>query len=189
MNYQQNQKPKQEFDSNSLKNYIEVKDRLPVFFAKYPEGSLTGSYELVQLNGNTAVIYTAKAYRTPDDPCPAVGTAYEAIPGATKFTRGSEIQNAETAAWGRAMIATGAVDAQHGIASADEIRNRMDYEKAPQTTDLETWTAKIRDCNGDYNALLALHKEALAARAVKSIMELIIAAGNAAKAAKDAGGV
>lgn len=187
-NQNQAQKPKVPFNPDSLSSYIEVKDRLPEFFAKYPEGSLTGSYELVTMNGNAAVIYTAKAYRSPTDPCPAVGTAYEAIPGATKFTRGSEIQNAETAAWGRAMIATGAVSAQHGIASADEIRARKEYESAPPTAELEKWTSKVEDCKGDYNKLLALYKEAEASKAVKAILEMIKAAGSAAAAANKAAG-
>jgi hypothetical protein len=169
-------------------DYIEVKDRLPEFFAKFPEGSLTGSYELVTINGNQAVIYTAKAYRTPDDPQPGVGTAYEAIPGSTPYTRGSEIQNAETAAWGRAMIATGAVNASKGVASAEEIRPRIAEQQAAtapltpqQEAVLSDWKDRITDLEGDREGLLKLHKEASAARAGAAVMKLIVEAGNRAK--------
>lgn len=162
------------------KGYIEVKDRLPQFFAKYPEGSLTGSYELVTMNGNAAVIYTAKAYRTPDDKVPAVGTAYEPIPGATQFTRGSEIQNAETAAWGRAMIATGAVSAQEGIASADELRSRAEDTQRKNEDALATWQAAI-DERTSRQELLELYAEAQKQQAGKPVLDLIKAAGEAAK--------
>jgi hypothetical protein len=78
-------------------------------------------------------VYSAAAYRTPDDQLPGVGWAYEPIPGPTNFTRDSELQNAETAAWGRAMVAALAVDTKKGIASSEEVRNRQTKTtEAPQ---------------------------------------------------------
>lgn len=70
------------------------------------------------------IVYVAAAYRTPDDPRPGIGTAWEAYPGQTPYTAGSELMNAETSAWGRAIIAVGASDAKKGIASREEVRNR-----------------------------------------------------------------
>lgn len=67
------------------------------------------------------VVYTAAAYRHPDDPCPGIGVAWEPLPGLTPYTHNSEVMNAETSAWGRAIVAVGAADAK---ASAEEVRNR-----------------------------------------------------------------
>jgi hypothetical protein len=104
------------------KDYVEVSERLQEFRDKYPEGSLQA--EIVELRDDL-VIVKAYAYRNPDDPRPGTGLASEPIPGKTNFTRDSELMNAETSAWGRALIAVGAADAKRGIASANEVRNRQ----------------------------------------------------------------
>lgn len=108
-------------------DYIDVATRIVEFREKYPEGSLTQvSLEfLSDFGGKDWVVYTAAAYRTPDDERPGIGTAWEPVPGPTRFTKDSEVQNAETAAWGRAMVAALAVDTKKGIASQEEVRNRQ----------------------------------------------------------------
>lgn len=112
-------------------DYIDVATRIVEFRTKFPEGSLQQqSLEFVNVAGKDWVVYTAAAYRTPDDVRPGIGTAWEPIPGATNFTRNSEVQNAETAAWGRAMVAALAVDTKQGIASQEEVLNRQ-----PETVD------------------------------------------------------
>lgn len=45
------------------------------------------------------------------------------IPGATNFTRGSEIENCETSAWGRAIAALG-FEVKRGVASKQEVENK-----------------------------------------------------------------
>jgi hypothetical protein len=111
-------------------DYIDVATRIVEFREKYPTGSLQQvRYEFVNVGGKDFIIYTAAAYRTPDDIRPGVGTAWEPIPGPTNFTRDSEVQNAETAAWGRAIVAVLAADTRKGIASSEEVRNRQ--EKSP----------------------------------------------------------
>lgn len=109
-------------------NYVEVQDRIVEFREKYPDGSLQsdppewvrdGKGELV------GVTLRSSAFRSPDDVRPGHGTAYEPFPGKTPYTKGSEVMNAETSAWGRALIAVGAADAKKGIASANEVRNRQ----------------------------------------------------------------
>lgn len=102
--------------------YIDVAERIAEFREKYPQGSLQQkSLEFVRDFGKKDwVVYTAAAYRTPDDERPGIGTAWEPVPGPTNFTRDSEVQNAETAAWGRALVATFAVDAKE-IASKQEV--------------------------------------------------------------------
>lgn len=112
-------------------DYKEVAERVRDLFAKHPEASLRGSYEIVSLASGDRIIYRAECYRTPDDPSPGVGTAWEDVPGKTTFTKGSELQNAETSAWGRAIIAVGASESKK-IASADEVRGARAREEAPE---------------------------------------------------------
>lgn len=115
--------------NNFALDYIDVATRIVEFRSKHPEGSLQQiSLEFREVNGSWWVIYTAAAYRTPDDQRPGHGTAWEPVPGKTNFTRDSELQNAETAAWGRAIVAALAADTKKGIASAEEVRNRREAE-------------------------------------------------------------
>jgi hypothetical protein len=107
-------------------DYIDVAERIVEFRTKHPEGSLQQvSLDFKEVAGGWWVVYTAAAYRTPEDPRPGIGTAWEPVPGKTNFTRDSELQNAETAAWGRAIVAALAADTKRGIASAEEVRNRQ----------------------------------------------------------------
>lgn len=113
-------------------DYIDVATRIVEFREKYPTGSLQPWRDPYVIEVRTSettfksfMVYSAAAYRSPDDKLPGVGYAYEPIPGPTNFTRDSELQNAETAAWGRAMVAALAVDTKKGIASSEEVRNRQ----------------------------------------------------------------
>lgn len=103
-------------------DYVEVADRLRDLFAKHPFASLRGSYEIVEVGGETFVAYRAECYRGDEDKHPGVGCAWEPVPGKTPYTKGSELQNAETSAWGRAIVAVGASESKK-IASANEVRN------------------------------------------------------------------
>lgn len=110
-------------------DYVSVADRIVEFRKKHPNGCLRPAdpakpYEVVTIGETTWIVVVAAAYRTPDDPCPGVGMAWEQFPGATNFTRTSELQNAETSAWGRAIIAVGASDAKRGIATREEVEHR-----------------------------------------------------------------
>lgn len=106
-------------------DYIDVATRIIEFREKYPEGSLQQvDIKFIDFANKSWVVFTAAAYRYPEDPRPGIGTAWEPVPGPTQFTRDSEVQNAETAAWGRAMVAALAVDTKKGIASHEEVRNR-----------------------------------------------------------------
>jgi hypothetical protein len=112
--------------SFNLDDYVDVAERIRQFNEKYPEGSLQGKGFFIR-DPDEKIIgyhYTAEAYRTPTDPRPGVGTAYEPIPGKTPYTRDSEVQNSETAAWGRAIVALGFHTKK--IASAEEVRARQD---------------------------------------------------------------
>ena len=114
-----------------MDNYVEVKDRIVQFHAKYPEGSLRcKEWRIEEVAGQHYFIYVAQAFRNPEDPAPAEGTAWELVPGTTNFTKTSEAMNAETSAWGRAIVALG-ISADKGIASANEIRAAEARRKAP----------------------------------------------------------
>ena len=109
-----------------LDDYVEVAERIGHFRDAYPAGSLRGDFRMIQVSGQDMIAYRAEAYRDATDQAPGVGCAWELVPGRTNFTRGSELQNAETSAWGRAIIAVGASDSKRGIASREEVRNQRD---------------------------------------------------------------
>jgi hypothetical protein len=70
------------------------------------------------------VTVKAYAFRAADDERPGIGHSSLNIPGSTSFTKGSEIENAETSAWGRAIAALG-FEVKRGLASAEEVRNKQ----------------------------------------------------------------
>lgn len=119
-----------------LSDYVDVAERLQQFFAQYPDGSLQSDLcafqDLPDKDGEIKphIIYRASAYRTPDDPRPGQGMASEPLPGFTPYTKGSELMNAETSAWGRALAAIGFAGKK--VASANEVRNRQTEDRAPK---------------------------------------------------------
>jgi hypothetical protein len=108
-----------------MDDYVEVAERIRLFKEKYPEGSLQSDEALKTwtFDDQAFIAVRAYAYRTPDDPRPGVGWAWEPVPGRTPFTKDSELMNAETSAWGRAIVALGFETKK--IASANEVRNRQ----------------------------------------------------------------
>jgi hypothetical protein len=136
---------------NFALDYNDVNSRLAEFRDKHPEGSLQPAdvacpFEVKQVGDKTFIAYTAAAYRNPEDPRPGIGCAWEPFPGRTNFTRDSELQNAETSAWGRAIVAALAADTKKGIASAEDVRNRQAERTAPapESSDLVLRAAKAR---------------------------------------------
>lgn len=125
-------------------DYIDVATRIVEFREKFPEGSLQQQdLQFVEFANSSWVVYTAAAYRTPDDQRPGVGTAWEPVPGKTSFTRDSELQNAETAAWGRAIVAALAADTKQGIASSQEVRNRQQEAPAEKPAPPQGWEQQV----------------------------------------------
>jgi hypothetical protein len=110
-------------------DYVDVAERIRMFRDKHPEGSLRPAdlehpYRIEQRDDQTVVVVVAAAYRTADDPTPGIGMAWEPWPGLTNFTRNSELQNAETSAWGRAIVAALAADTKH-VATSQDVENRQ----------------------------------------------------------------
>ncbi len=110
----------------NLDDYVDVAERIHSFYERFPDGRLTcGSLpHVVEIGGKPYIWYHARAYRTPDDPFPGDGWAAEPVPGPTQFTKDSELMNAETAAWGRAIVALG-FSTNKKIASRQEVQNRQ----------------------------------------------------------------
>lgn len=142
------------FDSSGLESYNDVASRLAEFRVKHPEGSLQPAnlaepFTVKEIGGQTFIVYVAAAYRSADDTRPGIGCAYEFYPGRTPYTKGSELQNAETAAWGRAIVAALGADTRKGVASSLEVRNRQAERELPNeyvepVTDPE-WVQQIEN--------------------------------------------
>jgi hypothetical protein len=123
----------------SLDTYKDVAARIADLKSVYPNASLQPlnplkPYEIVTLetdeNGpRTFIVYVAACYRSETDEHPGVGVAWEPFPGTSNFTRTSELMNAETSAWGRAIVAALASESR-SIASAEEVRNRRASEQS-----------------------------------------------------------
>ena len=119
----------------NMDGYVTVPERIALFYKRYPEGSLQmDPPEFTQVEGKQYVIGRAYAYRTPDDARPGIGTAWEVIPGTTPFTRGSEIMNLESSAWGRCIGSLG-IGIDKSIATYDEIEAAKARGKVVQTTE------------------------------------------------------
>jgi hypothetical protein len=109
-----------------MKDYVDVAERVAEFSRRYPEGSLQSELK-PQLDSDGMLVgwlCRAYAYRTPDDTRPGIGHAVEPVPGKTPYTRDSEAMNAETSAWGRAIVALGFPTKK--IASQQEVAARQE---------------------------------------------------------------
>jgi len=146
------------FDRGGLSDYVDVAQRIADFRQQHPEGSLQPlnleePFTIQQVAGTTKdgkeftttmIVYTAAAYRWPEDPRPGIGMAWEVFPGRTPYTLGSELMNAETSAWGRAIIAALASDSRAGVASREEVRNRVAEREPPLPTNRDGSVSRRR---------------------------------------------
>jgi hypothetical protein len=128
-----------------LGNYREVDERILRFYDRFPDGRIAtlGIPQVVVIDGKSFIVAQAAAYRSPDDPRPCVGTAAEPFPGQTTYTRDSELMNAETSAWGRAIVAAGILAKNEGVASRNEVRNRLPEKKVATIEPPEAGTAPL----------------------------------------------
>jgi len=110
-----------------LKNYIEVKDRIQMFYDKYPNGVLRFQYRgVLEFNGETFIYGEAFAYPDREQLNHATGWAWERVPA-----------KGETSAWGRAIAALG-IAVTKGIASREEVQRNMKPENDPWQTPPDT---------------------------------------------------
>lgn len=113
-----------------LGDYVDVPERMAWFFEHYPEGSLQCEVLVGPDQGGPIIMVKASAYRDRTDLYPGTGLASEVFPGVTPYTKGSELMNAETSAWGRALAAVGAPTRGH-VASSDEVRGAQERRMTP----------------------------------------------------------
>ena len=116
-------------------DYQPVAERIRQLRKKYPDALLRPAdpakpFTIMCVGGREFIVYTAACYRSPSDTLPAIAVAAEPVVGTNSFTRNSEIMNAETSAWGRAIMAALAVDDNH-VASLNEVRNRRAPSEHP----------------------------------------------------------
>ena len=128
----------------SREDYIEVSERIQRFYEKYPDGSLQGCWTWMG-PGHDVIVFRAEAFRSQEDTRPGIGHASEPYPGLTSFTKNSEMMNAETSAWGRAIASLG-IAVHRGIASAQEVRAAQRGTDVPKVTRV----AATEDDNGWY---------------------------------------
>jgi len=106
-------------------DYVEVAERVSLFFKRYPEGSIQADEaKIVTIGERTFITVVARAYRTADDERPGVAQAWETFPGKTNFTRDSEAMNAETSAIGRCLGVLG-IASKRSIATKDDVQRRQ----------------------------------------------------------------
>lgn len=92
--------------AEGLEDYREVPERVAEWYDRHPDARIeTG----IIRDDDVKVVMQARVYKTGEaDELPTgTGHSYLDYPGATPFTRGSELENAETSAIGRALFAAG----------------------------------------------------------------------------------
>ena len=105
------------------KDYSEVKDRIPLFWQKHPEGCI--NTDIVEVAPDYVVI-KAFLYANQTDPRPlATGLAHE-LRTASKINQASYVENCETSAIGRAL-------ANYGMAGTSERPSAEEMQKAERT--------------------------------------------------------
>lgn len=151
----------------SLDNYIDVPARMAEFGNKHPQGRVyTESWGVENTNWDTYVWCRAVAERYPGDVLPGVGLAWERTPGETPYTYGSELQNAETSAWGRALRNLGG---QGPVASREEVELRQ----APIRPEQVEVLLKLCVEAGEDRSRLALVAVGVAAPKAKKVGEIL----------------
>ena len=122
----------------NMADYVDVKQRITEFYKKYPEGSIQFEFKGT-LESNPDMIWgIAYAYRTATDERPGIGTAAELAVGKTTFTRGSELMNLETSAWGRAIGSLGI-----GLGKSVATKQEVEAAQARQEPTDDPWGERV----------------------------------------------
>lgn len=103
----------------NLRDYEEVKDRIPRFWKEHPEGAI--ETEMIEHDGNNYVV-KATLRRTEGGPIFATGLAQETV-GQGNVNKTSALENCETSAIGRAL-------ANAGFSSGSQRASREEMAKA-----------------------------------------------------------
>lgn len=112
-----------------LSDYVDVAERIRRAREKFPELRLQSEWEMREVDGQLFIIVKAFAYRSETDQIPCIGHAWEIYPGRTPYTKGSELMNAETSAFGRCLLAL--IDLEAGkVASREEVQQAQARQEA-----------------------------------------------------------
>lgn len=77
-----------------LDGYVDVTTRLSKALERFPDLRISESNpKIVTVDNSRFVEITCTVWRSPDDPIPVRASAWEPIPGASSFTRNSEMMN------------------------------------------------------------------------------------------------
>lgn len=156
--------PQAQRKAPDLGGYVEVKDRVAEFHRRYPEGIVRTRlfedgmpFKIVRMKGmavmrdgsfgefdETFLCVVAEARRKPDEDW-FTASSYEPYPGRTPYTRYSELENAETSAWGRAMAALG-IGVDKSMASRTEVENRSAEREPAQQQPRNASPAQVASC-------------------------------------------
>jgi hypothetical protein len=160
-----------------LENYVDVPQRIKLFYEKYPEGSLQmdPNLKFQQVGDQLIVIGQGLAFRHPDDMRPGIGTAQEYLPGKTNFTRGSEIQNLETSCWGRAIGALG-IGIEKSVATREEVELAIERNK-PETVRIKRANPSLKRIV-DLLGLFEIKEKNEILEAVKGLVDRDVASSN-----------
>jgi hypothetical protein len=126
-----------------LKDYREVPERIAEWFERHPEGRIV--CEIVEFTPDRVTV-KASVFRGADslEPPAGVGHSYLGVPGTTPYTKGSELENAETSAAGRALVMAG-IPAK-SVASEGEVRTKSQtVEPGSTVTSPEATGVAARD--------------------------------------------
>ena len=115
-----------------LKDYEEVKDRIPLFWELYPEGRIAPN-PMSDLSDITTVIFRCDLYAHKDDPIPfSTGWAFETQGVGGMANKYSHVENCETSAIGRALANANLYNKNKPRASVSEMRKVKRNEEAKE---------------------------------------------------------
>lgn len=123
-----------------LDSYQPVADRIKLFWADHPEGSITT--ELIQTE--PTIIIKALVYRDIKDMNPSASDYAEEVPGKGFVNQTSALENCSTSATGRAL-------ANLGYATTKERASREEMEKVSRATTSDDDKQLMRDAIEDLN--------------------------------------
>ena len=145
-----------------LKDYEEVKDRIPLFWELYPEGRIAPN-PMSDLSDITTVIFRCDLYAHKNDPTPfSTGWAFETQGVGGMANKYSHVENCETSAVGRALANANISNKNKPRASVSEMRKvqRMKEEtEEPFPVEETEETFSTADLKKRFNKLEADEKE------------------------------
>ena len=132
----------------NLGDYVDVPTRLAEALKRWPNLRIQETRPVIVTVDNQAYVeISCTVWRDDTDPLPTTAYCWEAIPGRTPYTKGSEMMNASTSCLGRALGFLG-MGIGKSIASRNEVQARQPAvvsDVTPIRADLEQPFADTTD--------------------------------------------